>query len=136
MHGEDEFERKMSLRFIQTLNLHLPAKKRTLKELLLENKPRVKTRDNKTHFFDKKELEKLASLIPEEEYGRLRLPIFLEMSASMERGAVKVSGKLECEVIKKILGIEKAGDSITLYYPHLAKIRKELPTTTQYMFTG
>lgn len=135
MLNEEEFDKKISLKFIQTLNLHLPARKRTLKELLSEDKPKVKTKDNRTHFFDKKELERLASLIPEEEHGKLRLPIYLEMSTSMERGAVRVSGRLECTVIKKILGIEREGDSITVYYPHLAKIRKELPTTTQYMFT-
>ncbi|VVB95244.1 Uncharacterised protein [uncultured archaeon] len=25
--------------------------------------------------------------------------------------------------------------SMIIYYPHLSKVRKELPTTTQFMFT-
>lgn len=135
MLNEDTFEKKMSMKFLQTMNRHLPVKKKTLKELLLEDKPAVKSKDGSTHFFDKKELETLASMISGDEHERLRLPIYLEMSTSMERGTIKISGRLECVIIGKILGIEREGESMTIYYPHLSKIRKELSTTTQYMFT-
>lgn len=143
MFREDDFEKKISLKFIQTLNRHLPAKRRTLKELMLEEKPSVKNLDGSTHTFDKKELEKLASIIPEREHERLRLPLYLEMSSSMERGTIRISGRLECRVINRVLqegeapeerGAEEK-DSMIIYYPHLAKIRKELPTATQFMFT-
>ncbi len=89
--------------------------------------------------FDKKELEKLSSFIPEREYGVLRLPLYLEMSSSLERGNIKISGRLECRIIYMILDIpEKNGetkDTMIIHYPHLAKIRKEFSTTTQFMFT-
>ena len=69
----------------------------------------------------------------------MRLPFYLEMSSSMERGNIKISGKLECKIIKKILDIPEkkmeVKDSMIIHYPHLAKIRKELSTTTQFMFT-
>ncbi len=138
---EDEFEKRMSVKFIQTLNRHLPKKRKTLKELLLEEKPDVEGIDGSIHSFDKKELEKLASIIPEWEYDKLRLPIYLEMSSSMERGSIRISGRLECMIINSILyeGDKKAGkeerDSIVIYYPHLPKIRRGLRTTTQFMFT-
>ncbi len=136
MFKEDDFEKKIALKFIQTLNRHLPKKRKPLKELLMEDKPGLKNLDGSMYYFDKKELEKLASVIPEWEHDKLRLPIYLEMSSSMERGAIKISGRLECAVINKILGSEKPErDSMVIYYPHLLKIRKELPTTTQYMFT-
>ncbi len=143
MFREDDFEKKISLKFIQTLNRHLPRKRRTLKELMLEDKPSIKNLDGSTHSFDKKELEKLASIIPEWEHDRLRLPIYLEMSSSMERGTIRISGRIECRVINRVLkedgtpeerGAEEK-DSMIIYYPHLAKIRKELPTATQFMFT-
>jgi len=89
--------------------------------------------------FDKKELEKLASIVAEWEYDKLRLPIYLEMSSTMERGTIRIAGRVECMVIARILGIAKKGDeekdSMTIYYPHLLKLRKELSTTTQFMFT-
>jgi uncharacterized protein (UPF0216 family) len=139
----DDFEKKISLKFLQTLNRHLPKKRRTLKELLLEDMPDIKNLDGSTHLFDKKELEKLASIIPEWEHDNLRLPIYLEMSSSMERGTIKISGRLECRIINRVLHEDEKPekrsleeqDSMTIYYPHLPKIRKELSTTTQYMFT-
>ncbi|MCZ7393064.1 MAG: DUF61 family protein [Candidatus Methanoperedens sp.] len=143
MLREDDFEKKISLRFLQTLNRHLPKKRRTLKELLLEDIPDIKNLDGSTHSFDKKELEKLASIVPEWEHDKLRLPIYLEMSSSMERGTIKISGRLECRIINRVLHEDEKPekrsleeqDSMTIYYPHLPKIRKELSTTTQYMFT-
>jgi len=138
MFNEDEFEKKISLRFIQTLNRHLPKKRAALKQLLQEDKPGIENQDGSIHSFDKKELERLASIIPEWEQDKLRLPIYLEMSSSMERGSIRISGRSECAAISRILGKEnpeKSVDSMIIYYPHLLKIRKELPTTTQYMFT-
>lgn len=141
MFNEDDFEKKISMKFLRTLNRHLPAKRKMLKELLLEERPNLKNLDGSTHSFDKKELERIASMIPEWEHDKLRLPIYLEMSSSMERGTIKISGSNECMVIKKVLYEEEelekkeVKDSMIFYYPHLRKVRKELPTTTQFMFT-
>src|SRR3989337_3789192 len=141
MFKEEDFEKKISLKFIQTLNRHLPKKRKTLKELLLEDRPSIESLDGSTHFFDKKELEKLASIVPEWEHNRLRLPIYLEMSSGMERGTIKISGRLECRVISIILHegeaekVAEERDAMTIYYPHLMKLRRELSSTTQFIFT-
>ena len=141
MFKEENFDKRMSMKFLQTLNKHLPVKRKTLKELLGDDRPEVRNLDGTTHYFDKKELEKLASLIPEWEHDKLRLPIYLEMSSSMERGSIRISGRIECRIISGFVhaGEEKRKaeekDSMIIYYPHLAKIRKELSTTTQFMFT-
>ena len=141
MFNEDDFEKKISMKFLRTLNRHLPAKRKMLKELLQEERPNIKNLDGSTHSFDKKELERIASMIPEWEHDKLRLPIYLEMSSSMERGTIKISGSNECMVIKKVLSEEEVlekkevKDSMIFYYPHLRIVRKELPTTTQFMFT-
>jgi uncharacterized protein (UPF0216 family) len=138
MFNEDDFEKKISMKFLRTLNRHLPAKRKTLKELLLEKRPNIKTLDGSIHSFDKKELERLASVILEYEHDKLRLPIYLELSSSMERGAIKISGRIECMVINTVLHEgekREEKESIIIYYPHLRKVRKELPTTTQFMFT-
>src|SRR3990172_8280773 len=130
MFKEENFDKRMSMKFLQTLNKHLPVKRKTLKELIGEVKPSVINRDGSTHYFDKKELEKLASLIPEWEHDKLRLPIYLEMSSSMERGSIKISGKIECRIISGLVhaGEEKRKaeekDSMIIYYPHLSNITK------------
>ncbi|KPQ42806.1 MAG: hypothetical protein MPEBLZ_02647 [Candidatus Methanoperedens nitroreducens] len=141
MFNENNFEKMISMKFIQTLNRHLPAKRRTLKELLAEDRPNIKNLDGSTHSFDKKELEKIASIIPGWEHDKLRLPIYLEMCSSMERGTIKISGRVESMVVNRVLYDDEelkkkdAKDFIIIYYPHLRKVRKELPTTTQFMFT-
>src|SRR3989304_7298794 len=130
MIKEENFDKKISMKFLQTLNRHLPVKRKTLKELLGDDRPEVRNLDGSTHYFDKKELEKLASLIPEWEHDKLRLPIYLEMSSSMERGSIRISGRIECRIISGFVhaGEEKRKaeekDSMIIYYPHLAKIRK------------
>ncbi len=141
MSREDELENKISMKFIQVLNRHLPVKRKTLKELIFEDKPCIRNRDGSIHSFDKKELDRIASIVPEWEHNKLKLPIYLEMSSSMERGTIRISGRIECSVITRILfeGEEKIKtedkDSMIIYYPHLPKIRKELSTATQFMFT-
>ncbi len=138
MFNEDDFEKKISMKFLRTLNRHLPAKRKTLKELLPEERPNIKNLDGSIHSFDKKELERLASVIPEYEHDKLRLPIYLEMSSSMERGTIKISGRIECMVVNTVLHEgekREEEESMIIYYPHLRKVRKELPTTTQFMFT-
>ncbi len=137
MFRADDFDKKMSMRFLQTMNRHLPFKRNTLKELIEEDRPSIRNKDGSTHSFDKKELDKLASMISKEDYDKLRLPIYLEMNTSMERGTIKISGRLECAVINRILeiGRPEGADSMIIYYPHLMKLRKEFSTTTQYMFT-
>src|SRR3990170_6172630 len=137
MFKEDDFAKKISMKFIQTLNRHLPVKRKTLKELLFEDKPAVRNLDGSIHYFDKKELEKLTSIVPQWEHDKLRLPIYLEMSSTMERGTINISGRIECRIINEILHEDEEErradirDIMTIYYPHLAKIRKELSTTTQ-----
>jgi len=137
----NDLENKISMKFIQILNRHLPVKRKTLKELISEDKPCIRNKDGSIHSFDKKELDLIASIVSELEYDKLKLPIYLEMSSSMERGSIRISGRIESSVISRILneGEEKIKaddkDSMIIYYPHLPKIRKELSTTTQFMFT-
>ncbi len=141
MPEEEDFEDGISKKFIQVMNTHLPVKRKTLKQLLSEDKPHVRNLDGSNHSFDKKELDLIASIVPEFEYNKLKLPIYLEMSSLMERGTIKISGRIESSIISRILheGEEKIKsndiDSMIVYYPHLPKIRKSLSTTTQFMFT-
>lgn len=139
MSKEDDLENKMSMKFIQILNRHLPVKRKTLKELMSEDKPCITNKDGSIHSFDKKELNMIASIVSE--WDKLKLPIYLEMSSSMERGAIRISGRIDSIVISRILFEDKEKiktddkNYMIIYYPHLPKIRKELSTTTQFMFT-
>lgn len=121
---------------IQNLNKHLPKGRETLENLLKKDKPRVENRDGSKHRFKKKELEYLSELLPEEKHSRLRLPIIIRISPELGRGASKITGKIEKEIMKKMLDKdeEETEDELILYRPETRTIRKKLPTTTQYAF--
>ncbi|ASJ11521.1 DUF61 family protein [Thermococcus thioreducens] len=123
-------------REIARVNLHLPADRPTLKQLLGEKEPRVRLRDGSYHHFRRSELEYLISLLDEGEEERLRIPIVLEIS-TLYRGYFRVRGRTEVKVIEKILGTyDILDEKIEGLYPRylLPKIRKALPTTTTYAF--
>lgn len=121
-------------RQIQNLNRHLPKGRVSLEKLLEQDKPRVENRDGDTHRFKRRELEYLADLLPPEKHSKLRLPIIVRISPELGRGASKISGKTEREVIEKILDKEGDEDELVIYRPEIRKIRRKLPTTTQYAF--
>ena len=47
MIKEENFDKKISLKFLQTLNRHLPVKRKTLKELLGDDRPEVRNLDGR-----------------------------------------------------------------------------------------
>lgn len=121
---------------LRLVNLHLPYRKRSLEELLREDFPHVVLRDGSTHYFKRRELELLASLVPREKWSELYLPILLEVSPEYGEGAVVVKGRLESLVVSKILGLEWKNESeLIIYRPHVSILRRKLPTTTQYVFS-
>ena len=121
---------------LQAMNKHLAKSKVDLESLLKEEKPKVILKDDSEHVFKKDELEKLAGLLPEFMHKRLRLPIYIELSSGKYgRGTGRVSGGVECRVVRKVLDKDDNGDELFIYRPDIKKLRKELPTTTQHMFT-
>ncbi|MFP4005139.1 MAG: DUF61 family protein [Candidatus Hadarchaeia archaeon] len=129
---EDDFLKKE----LGQLNQHLPKDRKTLEELLKMEKPEVQNKDGTTQRFKRKELDFLSNLIPEDEHSKLRLPILIRITPQLGRGSAKVSGKTEQRVIKKILKSERndGETEMIIYRPETRKIRKKLPTTTQYAF--
>jgi len=123
-------------REISRVNIHLPATRPTLAQLLQEDEPKVKLRDGTYHHFKRSELEYLLSIIDRGEEYRLRIPIVLEVS-TLYRGYFRVRGRVEVKVIDKILGtydiLEEKSEAL---YPRylLPRIRRRLPTTTTYAF--
>jgi uncharacterized protein (UPF0216 family) len=117
---------------IFSLNRHLPRQRKNLQELLEEDKPHVLGGDGIRHRFKRNELERISKIIPKREYNRLKLPIYLEIES--QTSGARVAGALELKIICSILNLEDCGREIYIYRPDLKLIRKELPTTTQYIF--
>ena len=117
---------------IFSLNRHLPRHRKNLQELLLEDKPHVLGGDGTRHRFKRNELQRISLIIPEKDHGRLKLPIYLEIES--QTSGARVAGELELKIICNILQLENCSKEIYIYKPDLRIIRKELPTTTQYIF--
>ncbi len=121
---------------VRSLNRHLAIERLSLKELLEQRRPAVMLRDGVRHHFRRSELEMLSRLLPERMHPRLYLPIYIELSSDrFGTGTARISGRAECEVVARLLGRKVAGDELFIYRPEIQLIRRELPTTTQYMFT-
>jgi uncharacterized protein len=120
---------------IQTMNQHLPNKRINLVELLTQEKPGIKGKDNTFFMMDKAELDLISKCIPRFLWSRLRLPMLIEMSPDYGSGAARVQGEPEVELVCKILGKDRQqAKQIIIYLPEVREIRKKLPTTTQYAF--
>jgi uncharacterized protein len=117
---------------IFSLNRHLPRQRKTIQELLGEDRPHVVGADGTRHRFKRDELQRIASIIPEKDQDRLKLPIYLEIES--QTSGSRVVGELELKVICHILELENCRREMYIYRPDIKSIRKELPTTTQYIF--
>lgn len=117
---------------VVSLNRHLPRKRKTLAELLEEEKPHVMGADGSRHRFRSRELKEIASLISENDYKKLKLPIYIEMDSSAN--GARIAGRLEAQIICKILNLEPCKIEIFIYRLDIRKLRREYPTATQYIF--
>lgn len=117
---------------VVSLNRHLPRRRKTLAELLREEKPHVMGADGTRHRFKNAELQKIASIIDEQDYKKLKLPIYIEIE-SMTSGA-RINGNLETQIACKILEIQDCKNEIFIYRPQIRKLRSEFPSATQYIF--
>lgn len=117
---------------ILSLNRHLPRQRKSLKELLEEDKPHVVGVDGTRQRFKTSEIKKIAEMIPPEQHHLLKLPIYLEIE--LQTSGTRISGKLDLKVVCHILKLEDCNREKYIYRPEMRILRKELPTTTQYIF--
>jgi len=90
---------------IEKMNDHLPTERKSLKELLSEEKPQVQTKNKKFHRFRKQHLEIVSKFFPEKEWSDVRLPIIMLRRTDLGKGIYSVSGGLrELYIIHKISG--------------------------------
>lgn len=117
---------------ILSLNRHIPKQRKTLEELLEEDRPHVVAPDGTRHRFKAEELKRIADMVPESEHHLLKLPIYLEIE-SVTSGA-RVAGNIETKVVCSILNMEGCSGEIFIYRPDIRVLRAKFPTTTQYIF--
>lgn len=115
-----------------SLNRHIPRRRKNLAELLEEEKPHVVGADGTRHRFKNAELKKIATLIDKSEYKNLKLPIYIEIESTTS--GARIAGRLETQIICKILKIDPCKRELFIYRPEIRALRSEFPTATQYIF--
>ena len=146
LEGKSKSEDRVIAKTVRSLNKHLPIQRETLLNLLREDKPSIQGRDNSINRIRREEQDKIGGIISRNDYGKLRLPIYIELSPDYGRGIARVHGRLECEIVRKILRKEEEEkgekgederegvDEIFINREDVRKLRRELQTTTQYAF--
>ncbi|MEM0343307.1 MAG: DUF61 family protein [Thermoplasmata archaeon] len=123
-------------RLIQQMNTKAPLRRLPLRELLEMPEPSYQGRDGERYSIGKEELELIFALATELGLRELRLPIVLMADASHEQSVWRVEGRAECAIISRVIGREWAEpkEKLFLYAPHVATVRRRLPTATTCAF--
>jgi uncharacterized protein (UPF0216 family) len=105
LERRDAFVDAMLNNEMKRLNAHLPKKRKTLKELLSEDRPSVSTIRGDDSSFKKNELEKLSHLAPGEDAERVTLPFVFMRRLDLGPGAYELLGDpFEQYVLAKLAG--------------------------------
>ncbi len=136
MKEEDRTYKILERKLYEILNSGAPVTRIYFYDLIKMENPRIKLRDGSEVEIDKEELELIRKYLPENYLRILRIPIIIEVNPeAYGSGVYKISGVAECLLISKILNKELIKkDELFIYRYELRKIRKILPTTTQYIF--
>lgn len=123
-------------KLLQHMNQQVPSRRIWLSALMDLKEPSYTARDGTEYLFDREELEALQRLLKVLGQGDLKLPILLIADPSQEHSAWRVEGETECAVVSRLLDKQEgeSKDKMYLYAPHMAVVRKKLPTTTVCMF--
>jgi len=120
---------------IRDMNRHIPVSRRTLLDYIESGDDTYDTKDGQKGFIDRKEIEFLAEKCTEIEKMRLKLPIFVGTDTSYSEGAWKIEGKIEVEVMSRLLNKRIHTDGfLRLYYPDLKNLKKILPSLIVVVF--
>lgn len=123
---------------LRVVNAGLPCRQERLSDLLSSEYPHSVCNDGSTHFFKKRELEYLASVLDVAEQEALLLPILIQVGANQAETSIICEGRVEEKVISRALDMPLTCEhgKIRIYKPQLALLRSKLKTTTAYVFSA
>lgn len=123
-------------RLLQHMNSMSPARRLSLRELASSDEPHYTGRDGREYAMARDELDRISEALTIRGLYDVRLPIVVMAEASHEHSVWKVEGEEECAVVSEVLGWreQEPRSRMYLYAPHMAQLRRELPTTTVCMY--
>lgn len=123
-------------RLLEQVNSRTPARRVRLREAASSKDPHYVGKDGREYAMSREELERIASALSKRGLYDLRLPIIIMADASHQQPVWRVEGEDECAVIAEVLGRpeSESPSRMFLYGPHMAVLRRELPTTTVCLY--
>ena len=120
----------------RAINAHVPRRRKSLAELLGEERPGVVCGDGSVHSFRRKELEFIAEMLEPGELEDLMLPIIIEVSSERSDMTILSPKGTEAKILSKILGMKFSWtmNRVVVFRAQLAELRRALKTATQYVF--
>ncbi len=126
---------KALAKMIEAMNRHMPAKKRTLKDMLEDDDPSIKAKDGNEYIIEKRELEYIANYVDEMDWNRFTVPILLEMNYLSGETVIYIRDRLHQEFLKKAFGFDRFVKDAMMIYPYeMQRVRKKLRTASQVIF--
>lgn len=133
---EDKRFKKLISSELRSLNSGMVSQKKSLKELMKEEKPHVKKRGEGKHYFDKSNLKEIENSIPIHKRGELKLPIMIYNDPTLDQCYVKK--ELEGKVIKELVGMDNKtlnGDKIWFSKPLITDLTRKYEDIFQLIWT-
>ena len=123
-------------KLLQHMNSQVPSRRIRLSELLLAAEPHYVGRDESEYAISKQEIGLIKESLSLLRIGDISLPILLMADPGNEQSAWKVEGETECALVLHLLSKDspEMKDKIFLYAPHVATLRRLLPTATVCIF--
>jgi len=122
-------------KLLQHMNSQVPSKRLRLSELLAMPEPHYVGRDGSEYAISKEELKLIKESLDLLGIDDIRLPIVIMADSSHEQSAWRIEGEVECTLVLHLLG--KSGPELRsrvfLYAPHVADLRRKVPTASVCM---
>ena len=122
-------------KLLQHMNSQVPSKRMRLSELLAMSEPHYVGRDGGEYAVSKEELKLIKEALDLLGIDDIRLPIVIMADSSHEQSAWRVEGEIECTLVLHLLGksCSEIRSRVFLYAPHVAALRRKVPTASVCM---
>ncbi len=119
-------------KLLEHMNAQVPSKRIWLSELEQMAEPCYKSKDGREYAIDRSELATVREALRFLGMSDVKLPIVMFADSSYEVSTWRVEGREEVAVVSRIIDKPAMSDSekVFLHGPHIAALRRKLPTAT------
>ncbi len=136
----DEFDRlTKAIEFERTRSrMSIPSAK-PLRRLLDEESPHLASKDGTRYAVDRRDLDRVTSLLSDEEQRDVTLPIYLRPSPGLGRGLYQLLGvgtgsEMERMHSKIVFGLLGTAPHAYLYNWEVQRLKREMPSLIQVLY--